>query len=123
MLNVAKSAPLRVFVVALGLTVLSFAVGVAGDLSNAPTQQDYSGPRVVLQIPPEVPAVEAAPLPQERAERSRRREARVRRPALLATAAAEAAESGPPNPVFEAAMRAELAHSLPFEPASEAAVG
>jgi hypothetical protein len=47
----------------LVLSTLSFAAGVAGDLSLAdgPT----SGTRVVLRIPPELPldAVRAAPLP------------------------------------------------------------
>jgi hypothetical protein len=44
---------LRVAVVALGLSTLSFAAGVAGDLSiiEPPT----SGQRVVLRIPPEIP--------------------------------------------------------------------
>ena len=44
---------LRVAVVALGLTTLSFAAGVAGDLSIV--EPVRSGQRVVLRIPPEIP--------------------------------------------------------------------
>jgi hypothetical protein len=52
---------IRVASVALVLSTLSFAAGVAGDLSEPPT----SGERVVLRIPPELPAdaPRAAPLP------------------------------------------------------------
>lgn len=48
---------------AVALTTLSFAVGVAGDLSLADGPR--SGTRVVLRIPPELPAdtPRAAPLP------------------------------------------------------------
>jgi hypothetical protein len=54
---------LRVAVVAALLTGLSFAAGVAGDLSNA--EPPRSGSRIVVRIPPEIPdnAVRAAPLP------------------------------------------------------------
>lgn len=53
----------RVAVVAAVLTGLSFAAGVAGDLSNA--EPPRAGQRVVVRIPPEIPAdaVRAAPLP------------------------------------------------------------
>lgn len=44
----------RVAVVAIGLSTLSFAAGVAGDLSI--TEPPTSGQRVVLRIPPEIPA-------------------------------------------------------------------
>ncbi len=44
---------LRVAVVALGLSTLSFAAGVAGDLSII--EPPRSGQRVVLRIPPEIP--------------------------------------------------------------------
>jgi hypothetical protein len=52
---------IRIASVALVLTTLSFAAGVAGDLSEPPR----SGERVVLRIPPELPAdtPRAAPLP------------------------------------------------------------
>lgn len=64
---------IRVAATAVVLTTLSFAAGVAGDLSDAPTD----GVRVVLRIPPEIPAdaIRAAPLP----------------PRLVSTASAEAA--------------------------------
>ncbi len=45
---------LRIAVVAVGLSTLSFAAGVAGDLSIL--EQPTSGQRVVLRIPPEIPA-------------------------------------------------------------------
>lgn len=50
--GVAGQSFLRVAVVALGLSTLSFAAGIAGDLTEPPT----SGQRVVLRIPPEIPA-------------------------------------------------------------------
>jgi hypothetical protein len=65
----------RVVASAFVLSTLSFAAGVAGDLSlaNGPTH----GTRVVLRIPPELPAdtVRAAPL-----IRTASAEARVLRP-------------------------------------------
>jgi hypothetical protein len=60
--SLTKQNFIRVLAVAFGLSTLSFAAGIAGDLSLAdPT----SGERVVLRIPPELPtdAVRAAPLP------------------------------------------------------------
>jgi hypothetical protein len=45
---------LRIAVVALGLSTLSFAAGVAGDLSIIDPPR--SGQRVVLRLPPEIPA-------------------------------------------------------------------
>lgn len=45
---------LRIAVVALGLSTLSFAAGVAGDLSIIDPPR--TGQRVVLRIPPEIPA-------------------------------------------------------------------
>lgn len=45
---------LRVAVVALGLSTLSFAAGVAGDLSIIDPPR--TGQRVVLRLPPEIPA-------------------------------------------------------------------
>jgi hypothetical protein len=66
----------RVVAAALALSTLSFAAGVAGDLSMA-TPPNY-GERVVLRIPPAIPAdaQRAAPLPP-----------------MLSTASAEAAPS------------------------------
>lgn len=57
----AKFNLIRVVTAACALTALSFAVGVAGDLS----QERNSGMRVVLRIPPELPAntPRAGPLP------------------------------------------------------------
>lgn len=54
---------IRVVAAALVLSTLSFAAGVAGDLSLADGPR--SGTRVVLRIPPELPAdtPRAAPLP------------------------------------------------------------
>lgn len=45
---------IRIAVVALGLSTLSFAAGVAGDLSIIDPPR--SGQRVVLRLPPEIPA-------------------------------------------------------------------
>jgi hypothetical protein len=54
---------IRVFAAALALSTLSFAAGVAGDLSLA--EPPNHGERVVLRLPPELPpdAARAAPLP------------------------------------------------------------
>lgn len=54
---------IRVVAAAVALSTLSFAAGVAGDLSIIDPPR--SGERVVLRIPPEIPAnaVRAAPLP------------------------------------------------------------
>lgn len=54
---------IRVVAAAFALSTLSFAAGVAGDLSLA--TERTSGERVVLRLPPEIPAdaVRAAPLP------------------------------------------------------------
>lgn len=80
---------LRVAVVAAVLTGLSFAAGVAGDLSSA--EPPRAGQRVVVRIPPEIPdnAVRAAPLP----------------PLLTATSAEARAMPGPrfAAPLIEAA--------------------
>jgi hypothetical protein len=59
----AISTPIRVLAVALALSTLSFAAGVAGDLTMVDPPR--SGERVVLRIPPELPAdtIRAAPLP------------------------------------------------------------
>jgi hypothetical protein len=64
---------------ALVLSTLSFAAGVAGDLSLA---DRTSGERVVLRLPPELPpdAVRAAPLPP-----------------LVSTPSAEASPTPPPR--------------------------
>jgi len=71
---------IRVTVTALVLSTLSFAAGVAGDLSLAdgPT----SGTRVLLRIPPQLPpdTVRAAPLPISTAAVP----GRVVRPTLMA---------------------------------------
>jgi hypothetical protein len=60
---VVRQTLIRVAAVALALSSLSFAAGVAGDLSRHPSAG--SGERVVLRIPPELPAdtPRAAPLP------------------------------------------------------------
>lgn len=69
---------IRVVAAAFVLSTLSFAAGVAGDLSLA--DERPSGERVVVRLPPEIPtdAVRAGPLP-----------------ALLSTAAAEARAPAP----------------------------
>jgi len=51
---VTFTTPIRVLAVALGLSTLSFAAGVAGDLTMI--DPPSSGERVVLRIPPELPA-------------------------------------------------------------------
>ena len=53
---------IRVCAAALALSTLSFAAGVAGDLSDV---RQRSGERVVLRIPPELPpdSPRAGPLP------------------------------------------------------------
>jgi hypothetical protein len=55
---------IRIAAVAVGLSTLSFAAGVAGDLSILDPPR--TGQRVVLRIPPELPAntARAAPLPR-----------------------------------------------------------
>jgi hypothetical protein len=59
---VAWSPFLRICAAALALSTVSFAVGLAGDLSAPPP---LSGVSVVVRIPPELPAdsPRAAPLP------------------------------------------------------------
>jgi hypothetical protein len=54
---------IRIGAVAVALSTLSFAAGVAGDLSAIDPPR--SGERVVLRLPPEIPAgaVRARPLP------------------------------------------------------------
>jgi hypothetical protein len=75
-LNVSN--PFRVIAAALVLSTLSFAAGIAGDLTMA-DPPNY-GERVVLRLPPELPAdaVRAGPLPS-----------------LIATAAAAAPRIAP----------------------------
>jgi hypothetical protein len=60
---VAGQSLIRVAALALGLSTLSFAAGVAGDLSIIDPPR--TGQRVVLRIPPEIPAdaIRAGPLP------------------------------------------------------------
>lgn len=90
---------IRIAAVAVCLSTLSFAAGVAGDLSIIDPPR--SGQRVVLRIPPEIPedAVRAAPLPP-----------------LLSTASAEAVT------VVRRSSRARLIESveLAHEPAHAA---
>lgn len=59
----AIPTPIRVAIAAVALTTLSFAAGVAGDLTMIDPPR--SGVSVVLRIPPELPAdtPRAAPLP------------------------------------------------------------
>lgn len=52
------SAPVRVFAFAVAISALSFAVGVAGDLSAPPPE---AGARVVVAIPPTSGPVARAP--------------------------------------------------------------
>jgi hypothetical protein len=82
---------IRIAAVAVCLSTLSFAAGVAGDLSIIDPPR--SGQRVVLRIPPEIPAdaVRAAPLPP-----------------LLSTASAEAS-----TPVRRSS-RAQLIEAVEF---------
>lgn len=95
---------IRIAAVAICLSTLSFAAGVAGDLSIIDPPR--SGQRVVLRLPPEIPAdaPRAAPLPP-----------------LLSTASAQASPARPspapqpqasePEPVnFADIMAIELAH-------------
>jgi hypothetical protein len=86
---------LRVMAAAAVLSTLSFAAGVAGDLSL--TAEQTSGTRVVLRIPPEIPddAPRAAPI------------------ALLSTASAAARPMPVPRLRAESFERAEFAHA-PF---------
>ncbi len=103
------------FVCALGLTALSFVLGVAGDLAattgapQAEPPQLTSGVRVVLRLPPEIPAAEAAPL---RGQSTQRPQAQVGQP-LLGAGAAAAAELASVDRalVFRLAAQAELAHA------------
>ena len=77
----------RIAAVALGLSTLSFAAGVAGDLSIIDPPR--TGERVVLRIPPELPAdtIRAAPLPAlistASAEERPAREVRVARTPVM----------------------------------------
>ena len=102
----------RVVTTALVLSTLSFAAGVAGDLSEGPT----SGARVVLRIPPQLPAdtARAAPI------------------ALLSTSAAQAFEirrqvqaarfepiAALEMPLYEQELIALPKLQLPFEPKHE----
>jgi len=84
---------LRIAVVALGLSTLSFAAGVAGDLTIIDPPR--SGQRVVLRIPPEIPvdAVRAVPLPP-----------------LLSTASAEASIVAPRFETVSQLQLIEFAH-------------
>lgn len=81
---------IRIAAVAICLSTLSFAAGVAGDLSIIDPPR--SGQRVVLRLPPEIPAdaVRAAPLPP-----------------LLSTASAEA-RPAPPARIEEPAVEPEI---------------
>ncbi|MEZ5960387.1 MAG: hypothetical protein R3C30_08160 [Hyphomonadaceae bacterium] len=54
MVALAGQNIIRIAAVALGLSTLSFAAGVAGDLSIIDPPR--SGQRVVVRIPPEIPA-------------------------------------------------------------------
>jgi hypothetical protein len=84
---------LRIAATAVALSTISFAAGVAGDLSEPPR----SGVRVVMRIPPEIPAdaIRAAPLP----------------PRLVATSTAEASRPLRRRADFEPLM---LARAQPF---------
>ena len=86
---------LRIAVVALGLSTLSFAAGIAGDLTEPPR----SGQRVVLRIPPAIP--EDAP----------------RAGPLLSTASAEAAPISSVHRAHRAALveAVQIAHEDSFD--------
>ncbi len=85
----------RIAAVALGLSTLSFAAGIAGDLTEPPT----SGQRVVLRIPPAIPAD---------APRAR---------TLLSTASAEAAPIRSARRAHRAALveAVQVAHEDSFD--------
>jgi hypothetical protein len=101
---VPKFNLIRTVTAALALTAVSFAAGIAGDLSEQRDQT--SGVRVVLRIPPELPAdtVRAAPL----------------RPLRTAAASAETARvtrlssriNAPLEPRIEVQAKPEREHSL-----------
>lgn len=88
LVGVNASNILRVVASALVMSTLSFAAGVAGDLSLVPPPQH--GARIVVRIPPQIPAnaVRAAPLPR-----------------LLSTASAEA------SPIRRARFQPIIAHT------------
>lgn len=118
----AVSTPIRVLAAALALSTLSFAAGVAGDLSVV--AERTSGARVVLRIPPELPAdtPRAAPLPMltpVSLSTSHRPPARRLAFATATAAAAEIEEIVVPRAVIKA--HDELTHSMPkAEPARPA---
>jgi hypothetical protein len=94
---------IRIAAVALGLSTLSFAAGVAGDLTIIDPPR--SGQSVVLRIPPELPAdsVRAAPLPPLLSTASAQASPAPReRPHVAALAAIEWAHE--PEPVVETAL-------------------
>ena len=88
---------LRVVAAAFVLSTLSFAAGVAGDLSL--TQEQTSGQRVVLRIPPEIPADAPRAVP------------------LLSTASAAASPLTPRRARVASPEAAEFIHAS-FSPAA-----
>lgn len=106
----AVSPLIRIVAAAFALSTLSFAAGVAGDLSSPPPA---SGTRVVLVIPPQAPrAIPMPSLPRTAAAEAR---ARIVRPAraeqLVGTAEV------PPSAAMEMAaflpQDHEMCHSEP----------
>jgi hypothetical protein len=71
---------IRVASAALALCALSFTVGIIGDLSAQPDA--HTGTRVVLAIPPEMPATAAARAVEPTPERDDEDEAQAGEPAF-----------------------------------------
>jgi hypothetical protein len=108
---------IRIAAMAVCLSTLSFAAGVAGDLSIIDPPR--SGQRVVLRIPPELPAdaVRAAPLPPLISTASAARRGRVER----VSAHFEAADvTGLSPPKGEPRLEVQLARIEPKAPPASA---
>jgi len=106
---VAVSLLIRVFAAAFALSTLSFAAGVAGDLSPPPA----SGTVVVLRLPPALPAPALAPEPAPAPALLRTTAAGSRIPAAAPVLVTEALPVTAPVFVAEAKLTHELAHSVP----------
>ncbi|MEQ1707695.1 MAG: hypothetical protein ABL864_05125 [Terricaulis sp.] len=103
------SSLIRIVAAAFALSTLSFAAGVAGDLS---TPRPASGTRVVLAIPPEAPAIAMPSLPRTAAAEAR---PRIIRPAR-AEQLVGASEAPPTSAIDVAALLPrdhEMCHSEP----------
>jgi hypothetical protein len=104
---------IRIAAVAVGLSTLSFAAGVAGDLSILDPPR--SGQRVVLRIPPELPAntVRAAPLPPMISTASAAAPVRVQRVAARFEARLSIDEAVAVREKPEARLEVQLARIVP----------